>query len=296
MVTDAHTIRVIGYDQLSKFSGIGNRYMLAFHHIIIIALIQGITEFLPVSSSGHLVLLPALSGFADQGQVIDVAAHIGTLGAVCLYFRQDCWHIAGSMLFARKSSPDVSADRKLGWLLILASIPVMIAGLIIEILDPAMLRLAITVAAANIIFALWLFYADKSASAKPLSAITTGDALKIGIAQILALIPGTSRSGVTMTMGRYLGYDRVSVARFSLLLSIPVIVAAGAVKSISLIKSDNLSLTIDAVLVALLSFATALLAIRLMMGWLAKADFKIFVYYRLALGVVLIGLLAMGVI
>ena len=270
--------------------------MLAFHHIIVIALIQGITEFLPVSSSGHLVLLPALSGLADQGQVIDVAAHIGTLGAVCMYFRRDCWHIAGSMVFARKSSPDVSADRKLGWLLILASIPVMIAGLIIEILDPAMLRLASTVAAANIIFALWLFYADKSTSAKPLSAITTGDALKIGMAQILALIPGTSRSGVTMTMGRHLGYDRVSVARFSLLLSIPVIVAAGAVKSVSLLESDNHSLTIDAVLVALLSFGTALLAIRLMMGWLAKADFKIFVYYRLALGAVLIGLLAMGVI
>ena len=270
--------------------------MLAFHHIILIALIQGVTEFLPVSSSGHLVLLPTLSGLADQGQVIDVAAHIGTLGAVCLYFWKDCWHVATSMLYLRKDTHATAIDRKLGWHLILASIPVMAAGLIIEIVDPAILRLAATVAIANIIFALWLLHADKMSIERPLASLTTIDALKIGAAQILALIPGTSRSGVTMTMGRQLGYDRLSVARFSLLLSIPVILAAGAVKSVSLVQSQNLTLTTDAGLVALLSFVTALAAIRLMMGWLAKADFKIFVYYRLILGAALIGALAMGAI
>ena len=267
--------------------------MLAFHHIILIALIQGITEFLPISSSGHLVLLPALSGLEDQGQLIDVAAHIGTLGAVCLYFWKDCWHIVIGMF---GFGPSASTNRRLGWLIILASVPVMAAGVIVETLDPAILRLAATVAAANIIFALWLYRADKAPTDKVLEGLTVGDALKIGFAQILALIPGTSRSGVTMTMGRQLGYDRVSVARFSLLLSIPVILAAGAVKTKSLLEGPSLAVTQDAALVAFLSFVTALIAIRLLMGWLARADFKIFVIYRLVLGAGLIGALALGVI
>jgi len=270
--------------------------MLAFHHIFLIALIQGITEFLPVSSSGHLVLLPALTGLEDQGQAIDVAAHIGTLGAVCLYFWRDCFGIARGMVTLGRPSSEDAMNNRLGWLIIGASVPVMAAGLLIELWDPAILRLAATVAAANILFAIWLFFADKAPTDKPLSSLTITDSLKIGCAQILALIPGTSRSGVTMTMGRQLGYDRVSVARFSLLLSIPVILAAGTVKLISLLGDEAAGVTQDAVLVALLSFVTALLAIRLMMGWLAKADFRIFVIYRLILGAGLIIALAAGVI
>ena len=267
--------------------------MLAFHHIILIALIQGITEFLPVSSSGHLVLLPALTGYEDQGQLIDVAAHIGTLGAVCLYFWRDCWQITLGMFGLGMNAV---VNRRLGWLIVLASLPVMAAGIVVEMLDPAILRLAATVAIANIIFALWLYRADKSSTDKTLEGLTISDAVKIGCAQILALIPGTSRSGVTMTMGRQLGYDRLSVARFSLLLSIPVILAAGAVKTKSVLESPDPAMTNDAALVAILSFATALIAIRLMMGWLAKADFRIFVIYRLILGAGLIAALAIGVI
>ncbi len=265
--------------------------MLAFHHIVLIALIQGITEFLPVSSSGHLVLLPALTGLEDQGQLIDVAAHIGTLGAVTLYFWRDCWQVLCGML---GFGSEAARNRRLGWLLILASLPVMGAGIVLELWQPAILRLAVTVAVANILFAFWLLRADQGSADKSLSDITLGDALRIGLAQILALIPGASRSGVTMTMGRQLGYDRLSVARFSLLLSIPVILAAGAVKSVSLIKTPDLIITNDVLLVMVLSFVTALIAIKMMMGWLARADFRIFVVYRLVLGAGLLAALAVG--
>ena len=267
--------------------------MLAFPHIIAIALIQGITEFLPVSSSGHLVLLPALTEFADQGQHLDVAAHIGTLGAVLLYFYKDIWAIIIGVLTLGKKQAEAG---RLGWLVLLASLPVMAAGLLIEMWDPAFLRLALTVAIANIIFALWLWRADKQPAEQPLSALSVRHAFLIGLAQILALIPGASRSGVTMTAARQFGYERLGTARFSLLLSIPVILAAGTVKSISLARETGFFITSDSLWVAGLSFITALIAIRLMMGWLAKADFRIFVFYRLILGAGLLGALALGLI
>ena len=295
--------------------------MLDIPALFLIALIQGITEFLPISSSGHLVLLPQLSDFADQGQVMDVAAHLGTLGAVMVYVRRDIWAMLASLA---PRTPAHTSSRRLIGLLIIASLPVILAGLALELAGPDFLRLAIVVALANLVFAVWLWRADKtdirhdltrdgmansdgasSDAANPgqpptnwpetnWQAMSYLHAFFIGLAQIFALIPGASRSGVTMTMARQLGYDRLSAARFSLLLSVPVIAGAGLLKGVSLYTSQASMDIVALIGVAGLSFAFALLAIRWMMGWLARADFRIFVFYRLALGIVLLGLIAAG--
>lgn len=277
--------------------------MLDFSAYFFIALIQGITEFLPVSSSGHLVLIPHITAFADQGQVMDVAAHIGTLAAVMLYLRRDITAMLAS-LFTR--AVDKMRYRRLTGLLIIASLPVIIAGLLLELAGAEFLRLVWIVASANLVFALWLWVADRRDIQTDLSRSDTRQpeweklsyrhALYIGLAQIFALIPGASRSGVTMTMARQLGYDRLSAARFSLLLSVPVIAGAGVLKGISLYRTSEGVDMLSLGLVASLSFIFALLAIRWMMGWLARADFRIFVFYRLGLGIVLLGLLGLNIL
>lgn len=277
--------------------------MLDFSAYFFIALIQGITEFLPVSSSGHLVLIPHITAFADQGQVMDVAAHIGTLAAVMLYLRRDISAMLAS-LFTR--AVDKMRYRRLTGLLIIASLPVIIAGLLLELAGAEFLRLVWIVASANLVFALWLWVADRRDIQTDLSRSDTRQpeweklsyrhALYIGLAQIFALIPGASRSGVTMTMARQLGYDRLSAARFSLLLSVPVIAGAGVLKGISLYRTSEGVDMLSLGLVAGLSFIFALLAIRWMMGWLARADFRIFVFYRLGLGIVLLGLLGLNIL
>ncbi|MDP6218233.1 MAG: undecaprenyl-diphosphate phosphatase, partial [Alphaproteobacteria bacterium] len=231
-----------------------------------IALIQGITEFLPVSSSGHLVLIPHITAFADQGQVMDVAAHIGTLAAVMLYLRRDITAMLAS-LFTR--AVDKMRYRRLTGLLIIASLPVLIAGLLLEMAGAEFLRLVWIVASANLVFALWLWVADRRDIQTDLSRSDTRQpeweklsyrhALYIGLAQIFALIPGASRSGVTMTMARQLGYDRLSAARFSLLLSVPVIAGAGVLKGISLYRTSEGVDMLSLGLVAGLSFIFALL-------------------------------------
>jgi len=277
--------------------------MLDFSALFLIALIQGITEFLPVSSSGHLVLIPHITAFADQGQMMDVAAHIGTLAAVILYLRRDIIAMLAS-LFA--PTVDKMRYRRLTGLLIIASLPVIIAGLLLELAGAEFLRLVWIVASANLVFALWLWVADRRDIQTDLSRSDTRQpeweklsyrhALYIGLAQICALIPGASRSGVTMTMARQLGYDRLSAARFSLLLSIPVIAGAGVLKGVSLYRTGEGVDILSLGLVAGLSFIFALLAIRWMMGWLARADFRIFVFYRLGLGIVLLGLLGLNIL
>jgi len=271
--------------------------------VILISLVQGITEFLPISSSGHLVLLPTLAGFADQGAVMDVAAHMGSFFAVLIYLRRDIIAMLASLpsIFSASRTPFAH----LALLIVLASLPAIAAGLVVELIDPEMLRAALVVAVANLVFALWLYLADKKQTRYQLasengtfdwSQLSLKDAMAIGLAQCCALIPGASRSGVTMTMARQLGYDRLSAARFSLLLSLPIILGAGTVKTASLL-SENQQIDLTALAgVIILSFICAFGAIRWMMGWLKQASFTIFIIYRLALGIILLGLIAAGII
>ncbi len=275
--------------------------MLDLTALFLIAVVQGITEFLPVSSSGHLVLLPHLTNFDDQGQTIDVAAHLGTLAAVVVYVRRDIFNMLSSLTRPVSSA---APHRRLIALLVVASLPIIIAGFALEMAGPEFLRAALIVAIANLVFAVWLWQADKCDIIYDLIAndgkepdwqkMPFKHAVYIGLAQIFALIPGASRSGVTMTMARQLGYDRLSAARFSLLLSLPVIAGAGLLKGISIYKGDTSVDVVAIVIVASLSFIFALLAIWWMMGWLAQANFRIFVFYRIILGIALISLIVTG--
>ena len=265
---------------------------MPFFMIILVSLVQGITEFLPVSSSGHLVLLPILTDQPYQGRTIDVAAHVGTLFAVMVFLRFEIIRIVtGLVSFGRHNE----SDAQLGLTLIAATIPVIAAGHYVNYADWPWLTMIETLAWSNLIFAVLLWGADHfGVTIKNMGAMRFSSALFIGLAQICALVPGASRSGVTMTAARILGFDRIAAARFSLLLSLPTIAGAGLLKTLDLVKSGDATLGADVLIVAVLSAGFAWLAIRWMMRWLARAGFGIFVYYRLALGGLLLLALAQG--
>ena len=259
--------------------------------IILVAAVQGLTEFLPVSSSGHLALIPAVTDQPYQGRAIDVAAHVGTLGAVLLYLRTDLLEMLRSL------RPGGDSQRRMIAMLAVATLPVVIAGYAVNSLDPSLLTGLPTLAIANLVFAALLWHADRSGALfRQIGQMRFGSAIVIGFAQCLALIPGASRSGVTMTAARYLGFERLAAARFSLLLSIPAIAGAGLLKGADIVAEGDVALGIDAALVCLLSFGFALAAIGWMMRWLARADFRIFVCYRIGLGIILLGAIAAGAI
>ena len=265
---------------------------MPFYFLVILAFVQGVTEFLPVSSSGHLILIPLVIDQPYQGRSIDVAAHLGTLVAVIAYLRNDLLRMANGMITLGRQNP---AEGRLALLVAVATIPVIIVGYFINKAEPTWLFDLKTLAITNLVFAVLLWNADwLGAKGRVISDIKVNSALLIGIAQILALIPGASRSGVTMMAARYLGFDRVTSAHFSLLLSLPTIAGAGVLKTYGLLQTNNLVLGTDALIVAAMSCIFAFAAIHLMMRWLARADFTIFVGYRLILGIVLLTITQLG--
>ena len=263
-------------------------------HIVILALVQGITEFLPVSSSGHLVLTHHLldGGGAnlcwEENRTLDVAVHVGTLASVLLYFRRDVCTMACGLL---------RAEFRLLSLVILASLPVIAAGFGLHLLQPSFLCLLQVMAWTTLVFGIVLWVADRfSPAQKTIDDMNRRDALLIGLSQALALVPGTSRSGITMTAARALGYTRTEAAHFSLLLSIVAIAGAGTLGSLDLVQSGNADLSFDALIAAVLAFVSGWIAIALMMKWLEKATFTPFAIYRVVLGVLLLGLIYGGVL
>ena len=266
---------------------------MPFIQSIVLAAVQGITEFLPVSSSGHLILVPKLTGWPDQGLAIDVAVHVGTLAAVMLYFWRDIGGIAGAVLRAGgQTANQRPLDQEISLLikLIIATLPVVVAGYWVnETINEDLLRSVKIIGWTTLGFGLFLWLADKSnMTIRRLEHITYGGALVIGLFQILALLPGTSRAGITMTAARFLGVECQDAARFSLLLSIPVIIAAGSLKGWELFRSGNQVLIDDALTVGGLAFLFALVAIAFLMFWLKRASFTPFVVYRVILGAALL--------
>jgi len=263
---------------------------MALFDLAVLALIQGITEFLPISSSGHLALWPLLTGRPDQGVSIDVAVHLGTLVAVCLYFRSD---IGGIALGIRDilSGRVGTAGARLVWLLAIATLPAVAAGLALK-LSGAMgaLRSVEVIGVATLAGGLLLWAADRwgSHGERPWG---WRDAVLMGLAQAVSLIPGTSRSGACMTAARALGYARPEAARLALLMAVPTILAAGLVETAGLVAEGDLALGADFALGAALAFVSALGALAVMMrmfrnGW----SMAPFVAYRLVLGVVLLAI------
>lgn len=257
--------------------------------LILVALIQGITEFLPVSSSGHLILLPGLTGMQDQGQLIDVAVHVGTLGAVMVYFRTDVQAVARGMLQLIRGRTE-SDDAALALRLILTTLPIVLLGAVLFFTGLSQsLRSVKVIGWTMLIFGVVLYWADRTGgTSKTTPDWTLKEALILGLWQALSLIPGTSRSGITITGARRLGYGRKDAARIAMLMSIPAIIASGTLVGTQAILSADTAALRDSALAAVLAFASALIALTLMMRLLHSISFTPYVIYRVALGLVLL--------
>ena len=258
--------------------------------LTVIAVVQGITEFLPISSSGHLRLIPLLSDWPDQGLMIDIAVHVGTLFAVFVYFWRDVLAMLAGLVRIRSGMAHPGV--RLIVYLIIATVPVVAAGFAVtEFLGAGWRNSLEVIAWATFGFGLLLHLSDRvGLTVRRVEHLRLSTAFAIGLAQVLALIPGASRAGVTMTAARVLGFERRDAARFSMLMSIPTIVAAGAFAARELIVSGDPVLQWSALLAAGIAFVAALIAIAAMMGWLRRATFTPFVIYRLVLGGVLLGI------
>ncbi len=262
--------------------------------ILLLSLVQGLTEFLPVSSSGHLILVPVFTGWQDQGLAMDVAAHVGTLLAVLVYF----WRDVGRMLLGagRLLRGRLDDGGRLVLLLLLATIPALAVGYLIDQYYDGPPRSPLVVAFSLIGFGILLFLADRiGMTIRKVQHIGVFHALFIGCAQVLAIVfPGTSRSGITMTAARMLGYERTEAARFSFLLSIPAISAAGIWQGWKLYEIGDTSIINDALLMVAFCAVAGFLAIAILMAWLKRAGFGPFVVYRLILGVLLLWMIYGG--
>lgn len=256
-------------------------------HIVVLTIVQGITEFLPISSSGHLLLVPVVTGWPDQGLDLDAAVHIGTLLAVLVYFWRDVTAMAASP-FSRASVERRSA-RRLFVYLVLGTIPALIAGALLHTYGQDFFRSAKVVAWTTLGYAVLLFLVDRfSPTLKRVEHVTLTGALFIGVAQMLALVPGTSRSGITMTAGRFLGLERTEAARYAMLLSIPATAAAGALALKDVVNGESAASMGDTGIAIALTFVVALAAIWFLMNLLRRFTFTPFVIYRLLLGIALV--------
>tara|TARA_R110002096_G_scaffold40071_6_gene109262 strand:- start:2488 stop:3288 length:801 start_codon:yes stop_codon:yes gene_type:complete len=263
-----------------------------FEHILGLGLLQGLTEFLPISSSAHLILLPTLLGWKDQGLAFDVAVHVGTLIAVVSYFQHDLRQIIKGW-FASVFKKNHTQDSRLAWMIIIATIPVGLVGLLAGHLIEIYLRSPIVIAIATLFFGLLLWYSDTKAQRhKDEYAISIKTAIIIGLYQVLALIPGTSRSGITMTGGLLLGLTREAAARFSFLLSVPLIFLAGSLKSVELMSSPSQIDWFSIIMGVFISALSAFACISIFLKVLEKVGMLPFVIYRLILGCFLLYLYA----
>ena len=256
-------------------------------HLIVLALIQGLTEFLPISSSAHLILPSKLLGWPDQGPLIDVMAHFGSLFAVLLYFRRDVANILRGMVDLLQRRLNVNSALALN--LIISTPPALFLGFLLASQGwDDLLRSPLIIACTTIVFGILLWLSDVKAKAnKPVAELSWHGAVTLGLAQSMALIPGTSRSGITMTAGRTLGLSREASARVSMLMSLPIIGAGGLYAMLKLMTAESTehSATLaNGLVVAGLSFITAYACIALFMKWVGRIGFFPFMIYRLILG------------
>lgn len=256
---------------------------MTLDQILLLSFIQGVTEFLPVSSSGHLVLVPALCGWKDQGLMMDVAAHVGTLGSVLIYFHKDVISLFKGFFSLLKRK--YNEDTQLLLNLIIATLPVVLLGLFFEKMVGDAFRSVTLIAWMSIIFGIVLYAADKYGHLVETVADTNGKrALYFGFAQCVALVNGVSRSGACLSIGRLMNYKRADAARFAFLMAIPTLSAAGLLKGYQLVKTGDFSMIKDASLIMGFSFVFGFCAIAFMMRWLQRSTLTPFVIYRVLLG------------
>lgn len=282
---------------------------MTFLQLLIIAVVQGIAEFLPISSSGHLILIPTFTDFSDQGPLIDVAVHVGSLLAIIVYFFKDVLVLARggfASIGIGTDNPEAPRERRLFWWIVLGTIPAVAFGLAIKmgvfnsfaesafgitVVDDDLMssiRFTHLIAFNLIAYGILLGFADYlGKEVKSFEDMTWRDGLIVGIAQALAIIPGTSRSGVTMTAARFLGYKRVEAARFSFLLSIPAVAGAGVLIVPEIFEAGT-TLAWDALIAGVLTFIAAFATMAFLMNFLKRASMLVFVIYRIAMGCALL--------
>lgn len=261
--------------------------------IALLSVVQGLTEFLPISSSGHLVLTPLLFGYELQGLAFDVAVHLGTLVAVMLYFRGELAAMMTAVVDSLQTRRIATPDAKLAWMIVLASIPVILLGLplksLLEFLREDERLIALVIAGTTIGFGLLLWISDvRGRRSRDEYSLGWRDALLVGLFQAIAIIPGTSRSGITITAGLMLSLTRRATSRFSFLLAVPTIFMAGGLETLQLIQSPEPTDWIALWLGAFMSFVVAYLTIYLFLSFIEKISMFPFVLYRVLLGAVIL--------
>jgi undecaprenyl-diphosphatase len=273
---------------------------VSWFEAVVLGVVQGLTEFLPISSSAHLRIVGELFGWDDPGAAFTAITQIGTELAVLLYFRRDIGRILvaffGSLAGRRKGDPDA----RMGWLIIIGSIPIVILGLLFKDSIETTLRDLRIVAIALVAFSLILFWADRVGSKKrELDDLTVGHGIAYGLAQAMALIPGVSRSGGTITMGLFLGYSREAAARYSFLLAIPAVLGSGLYEAYKALTGDVGGAQVDwppTIVATVLAFGVGLSVIAWLLRYLNRGSFTPFVVYRIVLGLLVLALVGTGVL
>lgn len=264
---------------------------------IVLGMVQGLTEFLPISSSGHLRIVPALLGWEDPGTGFTAVIQLGTMAAVLIYFRADLWRIAGAWMGElRTPIPRASADARLGWFILLGTIPIGIFGIIFSSQIESGARDLNLIASALILFSFVMLLAERvGTQRRSITGMKWGDGVFIGCAQALALIPGVSRSGATISAGLFRGFDRLSAARYSFLLSVPAVVLSGLfeLRKIGEAGEPPVGATVIATIVA---FIAGYISIAWLLKYLTTHSLRVFVVYRIALGILILALSLSGAI
>ena len=258
---------------------------------VILGLVQGLAEFLPISSSAHLVLTPWVFGWSDPGLSFDVALHVGTLVAVLWYFRAEWVKLTQSAIALLRTRRADTEEKRRFLYLVIATIPAAIGGILLEDYAETTFRSPALMAVTLMVMGVVLWAVDRyTVQSRPLASLGWKDALLIGLAQVLALVPGVSRSGSTMTAGRALGFDRQSAAVFSFLMSMPVTAAAALLKVPDLLRTEGITPTLIAGVIS--AGVSSWLAIAVLLRYVSRHSFGVFAVYRLALGAVILTLLA----
>ena len=267
-----------------------NPFSMTVFQALVLGVVQGLGEFLPISSSAHLVLTPWVFGWPDPGLAFDVALHVGTLVAVLWYFRTEWVKLTQSgIALLRTRRADTEEKQRLLYIVV-ATIPAAVAGLLLEEYAESTFRSPVLIASTLIVMGVVLWAADRYAPRdRPLGAMRVRDALLIGLAQIFALIPGVSRSGATMTAARGLRFDRQSAAVFSFLMSMPITAAAAVLKAPTLLRADDRSTLIVGIVAAALS---GWLAIAVLLRYVSRHSYGLFAVYRVVLGAAVLALVA----
>jgi undecaprenyl-diphosphatase len=263
---------------------------------IVLGIVQGLTEFLPISSSGHLRIVPAFFGWDDPGAAFTAVVQIGTMAAVLLYFRRDLWRIASAWVRSlRDPAVRRTLDARLGWYIVLGTVPIGVLGLAFKDPIETEFRSLTLIGTTLIVFGLVMLLAEKvSRRERELDSLTVRDGVVIGCAQALALVPGVSRSGATISAGLFLNFDRTAAARYSFLLSVPAVVLSGLFE---LRHAGEGGLPVGATVVAtLLAFVTGYASIAFLLRYLVRHSIGVFVGYRVVLGALVIALAAAGAI